>query len=68
MAQSHAKTGLNWHNTDEPVPFPVYRCKATAQERPGHTHLCRREVDHKDFEHKCIGGFAWEPVGANSEA
>lgn len=47
-----------------PVPYPTYRCKATAQEREGRTHMCRRPIDHKEHSHMCICGREWEPVAA----
>lgn len=56
----------------DPVPFPAYRCKATATEKREHathstlTHHCRTEVDHGG-EHTCICGLTWAPgvkVGA----
>lgn len=46
------------------VPYPTYRCKATAAEpdREGRTHLCRKPMDHEDEKHVCICGRDWEPV------
>lgn len=46
-----------------PVPYPVYRCKATMSkaEKPGATHLCKRHADHKEEKHMCICGIDWEP-------
>lgn len=68
MAQEFGLTG-QFYDTflgGGPVPYPRYRCKATAQERPGHTHLCKRPIDHDEHEHVCICTFKWEPVGARS--
>lgn len=65
MSQSHASTGRVYADkNDTPVPFPAYRCKATATEsdRPGRTHLCKIEVDHAAEKHVCICGKEWEPV------
>lgn len=63
--------GLSGQEYDEmfgggSVPYPGYRCKATAQPKPGHTHLCRRPMDHREHEHVCICAFKWEPVGVAS--
>ncbi|MEV7874495.1 hypothetical protein [Microbacterium sp. NPDC089188] len=50
----------------DPVPFPAYRCRATATEqRPDAphstlTHRCRTEVDHSG-DHTCICGKEWAP-------
>lgn len=50
-----------------PVPFPHYRCKATAADLRDNgmrlTHFCKVTVDH-DGLHRCICGKAWEPVSA----
>lgn len=54
-------TPVLYQDNTENVPYPLYRCRATAQERPGHTHPCRRHVDH-DGNHKCICGREWEPL------
>lgn len=61
MAQNFAATGRTYVHGGA-VPFPAYRCKATAQERPGHTHLCRHAMDHAHPVHGCICGQEWEPV------
>ena len=68
MAQQFGLTG---HQYDQmfgggPVPYPRYRCKATAKEsdRPGRTHLCRKPIDHDDENHICICGEKWEAVRA----
>lgn len=65
MAQPFGLTGLNYDVTigGGPVPYPRYRCKATAESKPGHTHLCRQPIDHKEEKHVCICQFDWEPVG-----
>lgn len=55
---------ITFDKSDERVPYPVYRCKATVQERPGHTHQCRSVQDHKRHSHMCICGREWEPVAA----
>lgn len=64
MSQPFGLTGLSY-DAGGPVPYPVYRCKATAQEKPGHTHLCRHPRDHEgDYAHACICSKIWEPVTA----
>ena len=65
MTQNHASTGRTYlDKANTPVPFPAYRCKATAaeSERLGRTHLCKLTVDHADEKHVCICGREWEPV------
>ncbi|AXC37945.1 hypothetical protein SEA_JACKO_87 [Microbacterium phage Jacko] len=59
-------TPISYELDPEPVPYPTYRCRGTAQVRPGHTHLCRRHVDHEG-KHKCLCCFAWNPVGVDDE-
>lgn len=52
-----------------PVPFPHYRCKATATDKREHaphstlTHGCKVTVDHGG-PHRCICGKQWEPLSA----
>lgn len=65
MTQKFGLTGIKYDGGD-PVPYPRYRCKATAQEKPGHTHLCRRPIDHDEHEHVCICDRKWEPVGGGA--
>lgn len=67
MTQPHASTGRTYkdrHHT--PVPFPAYRCKATAEESGtlGRTHLCKLAADHAVDQHVCICGREWGPVAA----
>lgn len=65
MTQNHASTGRTYKDKHEtPVPFPAYRCKATAaeSERLGRTHLCKLAADHDEQSHVCICGKTWEPV------
>lgn len=68
MAQPYGLSGQDYSITlgGGPVPYPRYRCKATATERPGHTHICRRPIDHKEHEHICICEFKWEPAEVRS--
>lgn len=64
MSNEHASTGRVYKDKEHtPVPFPVYRCKATAaeSERLGRTHHCKVGVDHAGA-HRCICGKEWEPV------
>lgn len=66
MTQPHASTGRTYKDREQtPVPYPAYRCRATAAEsdRPGRTHLCKITADH-DGPHRCICGRDWEPVPA----
>lgn len=60
-------TPFTYYDETEKVPYPPYRCRATAQERPGHTHHCRRHVDHAESKHKCICEKTWDRVGEGDE-
>lgn len=53
-------TPTRYHDSQELVPYPTYRCKAKAWVKAGHTHLCRSIADH-DGKHKCICGIDWGP-------
>lgn len=52
-----------------PVPYPAYRCKASASERSPHNHqvlrkhLCKITVDHTG-DHACLCGKTWERTEA----
>lgn len=56
-----------------PVPFPAYRCRATATEPRPHaphstlTHACKVASDH-DGEHYCICGKRWAPIASKGVA
>lgn len=60
---SLTNTPFTYDGSEEFVPYPPYLCKATAKEpdKIGHTHPCRRHVDHEG-DHKCICGKSWERV------
>lgn len=54
-------TPTRYHGSNELVPYPAYRCKATAWVKERHTHHCRSVADHEG-KHKCICGIEWEPA------
>ncbi|WP_137843827.1 hypothetical protein [Microbacterium sp. 2FI] len=46
-------------NDGEPIPFPSYRCTATARKaKSTYTHRCRQHVDH-DGDHVCTCKMRW---------
>lgn len=55
-------TPIKFYGSDEFVPYPTYKCPAKGIERPGHSHPCRRHVDH-DGKHQCICGEEWNREG-----
>lgn len=62
---THPTTGRHYVDDEKtPVPFPSYRCRATATEPRPHaphstlTHACKVSSDHVD-EHRCICGKKW---------
>lgn len=69
MTQPHASTGRTYADKAQtPVPFPAYRCKATATDQrtatSSYTHQCKKEGDHDGKPHACVCGREWEPVAA----
>jgi hypothetical protein len=61
----YPSTGRVYGDSDRtPVPFPTYRCKASASEHSPHNkqvlrkHLCKITIDH-DGDHACICGKTW---------
>lgn len=46
-------------NDGQPIPYPSYRCTATARKASStYTHRCREHVDHSG-EHVCTCKMHW---------
>lgn len=65
---AYPSTGRTYGDKEHmPVPFPTYRCKATATDPRPHapnstlTHACKITIDH-DGDHACICGKSWKPL------